>query len=77
MTPPKCKVCGNTHWGPCFVPGPATTKKATISQRQADKIVREHRAKPTLKSAPKINRKSNAIRKARGKASGGRKAAGR
>lgn len=53
MTPPRCKVCGLAHWRTCFVPGPATTKKATISQRQADKIVREHRAKPKAKR-PKV-----------------------
>jgi hypothetical protein len=45
MTPPRCKVCGSNHWGPCFVP-------------EAKSAPRKKATKPKVKNARPAKRKA-------------------
>lgn len=33
ITAPKCKVCGNAHWGTCYTPPERTAKKSTAARK--------------------------------------------
>lgn len=54
MDAPKCKICGNRHWGVCYQPAPELKKtiaKVPAKRPAAAKKPAKPKAKPKAKKA--------------------------